>query len=95
MGHSCGGSLTSANVSEMPLIEGRMISLYNPPFYTAKNGFKLCIRVYLNGDAIGHKTHLPFFFVLMKGEFDALFKWPFDNKVSLILVDQNHRKHIV
>ena len=31
----------------------------------------------------------------MKGEFDPLLKWPFEYKVSLILVDQNHRKHIV
>ena len=76
-------------------IDGRVTSLYSPPFYTAKNGYKMCIRVYLNGDGMGHKTHLSLFFVLMKGEFDALLKWPFDNKVSLILVDQNHRKHIV
>ena len=76
-------------------IDGRVTSLYSPPFYTAKNGYKMCVRVYLNGDGMGHKTHLSLFFVLMKGEFDALLKWPFDNKVSLILVDQNHRKHIV
>ena len=76
-------------------IDGRITSLYSPPFYTAKNGYKMCIRVYLNGDGMGHKTHLSLFFVLMRGEFDALLKWPFKNKVSLILVDQNHRKHIV
>ena len=76
-------------------IDGRITSLYSPPFYTAKNGYKMCIRVYLNGDGMGHKTHLSIFFVLMKGEFDALLKWPFDSKVSLILVDQNHRKHLV
>ena len=76
-------------------IDGRVTSLSSPPFYTAKNGYKMCIRVYLNGDGMGHKTHLSLFFVLMKGEFDALLKWPFDYKVSLILVDQNHRNHIV
>ena len=76
-------------------IDGRITSLYSPPFYTAKNGYKMCIRVYLNGDGMGHKTHLSLFFVLMKGEFNTLLKWPFENKVSLILVDQNHRKHLV
>ena len=76
-------------------IDGRITSLYSPPFYTARNGYKMCIRVYLNGDGMGHKTHFSIFFVLMKGEFDAILKWPFDNKVSLILVDQNHRKHLV
>ncbi len=76
-------------------IEERVTSIYSPPFYTGRNGYKMCIRAYLNGDGMGYKTHLSLFFVLMKGEFDPLLKWPFDYKVSLILVDQNHRKHIV
>ncbi len=76
-------------------IEERITSIYSPPFYTGRNGYKMCIRAYLNGDGMGYKTHLSLFFVVMKGEFDALLKWPFDYKVSLILVDQNHRKHIV
>lgn len=46
----------------------------------------MCIRAYLNGDGMGYKTHLSLFFVLMKGEFDALLKWPFDHKISMILV---------
>ena len=76
-------------------IAGRVTSLYSPPFYTAKNGYKMCTRVYLNGDGMGHKTHLSLFFVLMKGEFDALLKWPFEKEVTLILVDQSYRKHLV
>jgi TNF receptor-associated factor 2/TNF receptor-associated factor 3 len=76
-------------------IEERVTSIYSPPFYTGRNGYKMCIRAYLNGDGMGYKTHLSIFFVLMKGEFDPLLKWPFEYKVSLILVDQNHRKHIV
>ena len=76
-------------------IDSRITSLYSPPFYTTKNGYKMCIRVYLNGDGMGYRTHLSLFFVLMKGEFDALLKWPFDYKISLILVDQSHRKHII
>jgi len=51
-----------------------------------RNGYKMCIRAYLNGDGSGYKTHLSLFFVVMKGEYDALLKWPFDNKVSMILV---------
>ena len=76
-------------------INGQVTSLYSPPFYTARNGYKMCIRVYLNGDGMGHKTHVSLFFVLMKGEFDPLLKWPFNHKVSLILVDQKQRRHIV
>ncbi len=76
-------------------IDERITSIYSPPFYTGRNGYKMCIRAYLNGDGMGYKTHLSLFFVVMKGEFDALLKWPFEYKVSLILVDQTHRKHIV
>ena len=76
-------------------LEERITSIYSPPFYTGRNGYKMCIRAYLNGDGIGLGTYLSIFFVLMKGEYDPLLKWPFENKVSLILVDQNHRKHIV
>ena len=76
-------------------LEGRITSIYSPPFYSGRNGYKMCIRAYLNGDGIGYGTHLSVFFVLMKGEYDPLLKWPFDCKVSLVLIDQNLRKHIV
>lgn len=46
----------------------------------------MCIRAYLNGDGQGYSTHLSLFFVIMQGEFDNLLKWPFEHKVSLILV---------
>ena len=76
-------------------IDERITAIYSPPFYTGRNGYKMCIRAYLNGDGSGHTTHLSLFFVLMKGEYDPLLKWPFDYKVSMILVDQNRRKHLV
>lgn len=76
-------------------VDERITSIYSPPFYTGRNGYKMCIRAYLNGDGIGFQTHLSLFFVLMRGEYDPLLKWPFEYKVSLILVDQDHRKHIV
>ena len=31
----------------------------------------------------------------MKGEYDPLLQWPFDHKVSLVLVDQDQKKHLV
>ena len=75
--------------------DGRITSIYSPPFYSGRNGYKMCIRAYLNGDGIGFNTHLSVFFVLMRGEYDPLLKWPFESKVSLILVDQNLHQHIV
>ena len=75
--------------------EGRITSIYSPPFYSGRNGYKMCIRAYLNGDGIGFNTHLSVFFVLMRGEYDPLLKWPFEYKVSLVLVDQDMKQHIV
>ena len=66
----------------------------SPPFYTGRNGYKMCIRAYLNGGGSGKGTHLSIFFVLIKGEYDPLLQWPFEPKVSLILVDQDHKKNV-
>ena len=70
-------------------------SIYSPPFYTGRNGYKMCMKVYFNGYDTGLCTHLSIFFVLMKGEYDRLLQWPFQSKVSLILVDQDHKKNLV
>ena len=69
----------------------------SPPFYTGRNAsYKMCIRAYLNGDGSGKGTHLSVFFVLMKGEYDPLLQWPFESaKITLILVDQDHKKDLV
>ena len=76
--------------------EMRRIRLKSPPpFYTRKNGYKMCTKAYLNGDGTGEGTHLSIFFVLMRGEYDPLLQWPFEHKVSLILVDQDQKKHLV
>ena len=61
---------------------GCVASIYSPPFYTSQTGYKMCVRVYLNGDGIGENTHLSLFFVIMKGEYDVLLRWPFDHKVG-------------
>ena len=74
---------------------GRIVSLYSAPFYTSRHGYKMCLRVYLNGDGSGKETHLSFFLTLMKGEYDALLQWPFSQQVTLMLLDQDKRKHVV
>ena len=75
---------------------GGVQSLYSQPFYTSTHGYRMCARVYLNGDGMGKNSHLSLFFVIMKGEYDALLKWPFRQKVTLMLLDQTGRKrHVV
>ena len=69
-------------------------ALKSPSFITARTGYKMCIEAYLNGNRTSYNTHLSLSFILMKGEYDSLLKWPFDYKVTLVLVDQTHRRHI-
>ncbi|XP_028822582.1 TNF receptor-associated factor 3 [Denticeps clupeoides] len=76
-------------------VSSKTLSLYSQPFYTGYFGYKMCARVYLNGDGMGKGTHLSLFFVVMRGEYDALLPWPFKQKVSLMLMDQGPaRKHL-
>jgi hypothetical protein len=75
---------------------GRQTSFYSPPFYTARDGYKMCARIYLNGDGNGRNTHLSLFFVILRGEYDALLTWPFRQKVTFTLLDQSESKeHVV
>ncbi|CAF0799214.1 unnamed protein product [Adineta steineri] len=66
----------------------RKTSVYSYPFYTSKCGYKLCLRLYLNGDGAARDTHLSLFLVILRGEYDALLEWPFSYRVSFCLCDQ-------
>lgn len=74
---------------------GQQSSIYSPCFYTSRHGYKMCARLYLNGDGMGKGTHLSLFFVLMRGEFDALLRWPFRQKVTMMLMDQDNVEHVI
>jgi len=55
----------------------------------------MCGRVYINGDGAGRGTHLSLFFVIMGGEYDDILPWPFRQRVTLMLLDQqNNRGHL-
>ncbi|XP_061290192.1 TNF receptor-associated factor 2 [Bos javanicus] len=76
-------------------VAGRTPAIFSPAFYTSRCGYKMCLRAYLNGDGTGRGTHLSLFFVLMRGPHDALLRWPFNQKVTLMLLDQNNREHVI
>ena len=73
---------------------GKTISLYSALFYTSRQGYKACLRLYMNGNGCGKNTHLSFFVTIMKGECDALMQWPFRHTVTLTLLDQDGVKNI-
>ena len=68
--------------------DGITYSLFSPPFLTSSHGYRMCLRMYLNGDGEGKGTHVSLFLVLMKGEHDSILPWPFTRKVTLALIHQ-------
>ena len=76
-------------------VSGQQVSFYSPCFYTSRYGYKMCARIYLNGDGMGRGTHISVFFVVMRGQYDALLRWPFRQKVTFMLMDQDNVEHVI
>ena len=76
-------------------INGVKTALYSLPFYSAQFGYKMCAKIYMNGDGFGKGSHLSLFFVVMKGDYDALQTWPFQKKITMMLLDQGNGDHMI
>ncbi|XP_006824450.1 TNF receptor-associated factor 2-like [Saccoglossus kowalevskii] len=76
-------------------VSGKTTSVYSQCFFTGRHGYKMCARVYLNGDGMGKGNHVSLFFVIMRGPNDAILRWPFRQKVTFMWLDQNNRDHVV
>ena len=61
---------------------------FSAPFYTHFGGYKMCLRVYTNGNGDGKGTHLSVYIHLMKGEYDGNLKWPFRGTITVTLLNQ-------
>jgi len=66
----------------------RQTSVYSPPFYTSTCGYKVSVRLYLNGDGSARGSHISIFLVILRGQYDSLLQWPFSYRVSFCLCDQ-------
>ena len=62
------------------------------PFYTKKYGYKFNIRLCSRG--LNFWMNKPFlvYFILMKGDYDAILPWPFNKKLAFTLTDQQEIK---
>lgn len=60
--------------------------MYSPPLYIPdKFGYKTCLKIYLNGVDGGKNTHLSIYFIIMRGDYDALLEWPFNRKIQITI----------
>ncbi|CAH3188236.1 unnamed protein product, partial [Porites lobata] len=76
-------------------VSGQNVFFYSPPFYTSRYGYKMCARIYLNGDGMGLGTHISVFFVVMRGQNDVTLRWPFRQMVTFMLLDQDNVEHVI
>ncbi|CAM4755487.1 unnamed protein product [Rotaria magnacalcarata] len=71
-------------------------SATSPPFYTSLDGYKLCVRLYFNGNDTDQSTYSSIFIVLMRGDYDAILDWPFNYQVIFCLYNLiNQDNHII
>lgn len=87
--------ITEFEKKRQDAISGKTSSFYSEPFFTNKFGYKMCARIYLNGDGMGRGTHISLFFVVMRHRYDAMLAWPFKRKVTFMFLDQNNKEHVL
>ncbi|CAF0863262.1 unnamed protein product [Adineta steineri] len=88
--------ITNINEKIEDAKSGKQIYIDSEPFYSSPAGYKMCLRLYLDGDGSTRRTHVSLFFILMRGEYDAILKFPFCFNVIFCLMDQTDKKqHII
>ena len=68
--------------------KGRKERLVSEAFYTSPHKYKAKLCLNPNGQGAAKNTHLSVYFVIMKGEFDAILPWPFLSEITFTLIDQ-------
>ena len=61
---------------------------FSKPFYTHPHGYKMCLKVAVNGRGDGAGTHVSVYVYLMRGKFDDHLRWPFQGQVTVQLINQ-------
>ena len=71
-------------------ITGAMSTIHSPPFCTSLYGYKMCLRINLNGVDGGVGKYIALFVHMMQGDYDNLLEWPFCGKqITLSILNQS------
>ena len=63
---------------------------WSPPFYTHPRGYKMCLKVFPNGNRSGENTHISVYVNVLKGEYDDQLSWPFRGDFTIRLLCNNN-----
>lgn len=92
-GHLCNGvyiwKIESLFKCYQDAISGTNTVMYSPGFYTNPYGYKLCLRINLNGVENGDGSHVALFVHVMRGDYDEHLEWPFPKSFKLSIMDQS------
>ncbi|XP_015750498.1 PREDICTED: TNF receptor-associated factor 6-like [Acropora digitifera] len=98
-GRVCNGSyiwrIENYRQRRQDAISGIATAVLSPAFYTSLYGYKLCLRINLNGVDSGVGRSIALFVHMMKGDYDSILEWPFTGRITLAILDQSEfRQHI-
>ena len=68
------------------------LPLHSEPFFSSREGYKLQVRAYLNGDGAARGTHISLHLRLLPGPNDNQLAFPFTDHVTFHLFDQSRGK---
>ena len=92
-GRVCNGSyiwrIENYQLRRQAAINGIATYQTSPAFYTSLYGYKLCLRINLNGEDDGVGRYIALFVHMMQGDFDNYLDWPFTGKITLTILDQS------
>jgi hypothetical protein len=69
------------------------ITIDSPPFYSSRTGYKMCLRLTLDGNENAKHTYMSLSFGLMPNEYDAILVFPFRFKIIFCLYDLSGQQH--
>ncbi|XP_068761369.1 TNF receptor-associated factor 6-like [Montipora capricornis] len=101
-GRVCNGSyiwrIENYRQCRQDAVNGVMTAIYSPAIHTNLFGYKLCMRINLNGVDSGVGKFVALFVHMMQGDYDNILEWPFTGRIELSILDQREgvefREHI-
>ena len=77
------------NMSGYNELKKNNVIWYSSSFYTHDKGYKMCLKIHLNGKSAGLGTHLSCYLLLMKGPHDDNLSWPLKEKFRIKILNQS------
>ena len=61
---------------------------FSDPFYSHLSGYKMRVKIHVNGTGSGEGTHMSVSLLFLKGPYDQSLQWPFLGTVTITILNQ-------